>query len=76
MTEGAAQEEKQGMVKWFNDKKGYGFIIREEDQDVFVHHSAIQMDGFRTLHQGEEVSYELFMSPKGPQARKVMRLES
>jgi len=66
----------EGKVKWFSDQKGYGFILREESPDVFVHHSAIQMEGFRTLRQGEDVAYELLQSPKGLQAINVMRLES
>lgn len=48
-----------GKVKWFNDQKGFGFIAREEDSDVFVHHTAIQMEGFRTLREGEEVLLSL-----------------
>jgi CspA family cold shock protein len=62
-----------GKVKWFNDQKGYGFIAREESTDVFVHHSAIQMEGFRTLREGEDVSYELLDSSKGPQAVNVLK---
>ena len=65
----------EGKVKWFSDQKGYGFILREESPDVFVHHSAIQMEGFRTLRQGEDVQYELLQSPKGLQAINVMRVE-
>ena len=62
-----------GKVKWFSDQKGYGFIAREDDADVFVHHSAIQMEGFRTLRQGEDVWYELRDGAKGPQAVNVSR---
>lgn len=62
-----------GKVKWFNDQKGYGFIAREDAPDVFVHHSAIQMEGFRSLREGEEVSYELLDSDKGPQAMNVQK---
>lgn len=62
-----------GKVKWFNDQKGYGFIARENAADVFVHHSAIQMEGFRTLREGENVTYELWESEKGPQAANVQR---
>ncbi len=65
-----------GKVKWFNDQKGYGFIARENDADVFVHHSAIQMEGFRTLREGEAVLYELLESGKGPQAVNVVRVTS
>ena len=65
----------QGKVKWFSDQKGYGFIAREVAPDVFVHHTAIQMEGFRTLRQGEDVVYELKDGVKGPQASKVTRPE-
>jgi CspA family cold shock protein len=63
----------QGKVKWFNDQKGYGFITREGGQDVFVHHSAIQMEGFRTLAEGDNVSYEIQEGGKGLQAVNVTR---
>lgn len=63
----------RGKVKWFNDKKGYGFITRENGDDVFVHHSAIKMEGFRTLQEGEEVLYELHTGDKGLNAINVMR---
>jgi len=63
----------QGSVKWFNDQKGYGFIMREDFPDIFVHYSAIQMDGFRTLKEGESVTFELLESPKGLQAVKVAK---
>ncbi len=62
-----------GKVKWFNDQKGYGFIARDEDSDVFVHHTAIQMEGFRTLREGEDVLYELQQGSKGPLAMNVSR---
>jgi cold shock protein len=62
-----------GKVKWFNDVKGYGFIAREDDSDVFVHHTAIQMQGYRTLKEGEVVEYELLDGDKGPQAVNVMK---
>ena len=71
---GMADFANEGVVKWFNDQKGYGFIAREQDADVFVHHSAIMMDGFRTLRQGEVVAYELKDGDKGPQAVNVMKL--
>jgi len=61
----------KGKVKWFNDKKGYGFIEREEGEDVFVHYTAIVGEGFRTLHEGQEVEFEVVEGPKGPQATKV-----
>ena len=73
MTNGIMSYKQTGKVKWFSDQKGYGFIAREEDADVFVHHTAIQMDGFRTLRQGEDVVYELRESNKGPQAVNVHR---
>jgi cold shock protein len=63
-----------GTVKWFNDAKGYGFISREDGADVFVHHTAILAEGFRTLNQGDRVSFEVGEGPKGPQARNVVRL--
>jgi CspA family cold shock protein len=62
----------EGKVKWFNAVKGYGFIEGEQNGDVFVHHSVIQMDGYRTLKQGERVSYEVAQGPKGLQATSVM----
>tara|TARA_B100000586_G_C19814483_1_gene303577 strand:+ start:338 stop:580 length:243 start_codon:yes stop_codon:yes gene_type:complete len=61
-----------GTVKWFNDAKGFGFIEREGGQDVFVHHSAIQMEGFKTLKEGQKVSMEVTQGNKGPQAENVM----
>ena len=64
---------EQGTVKWFNDAKGYGFISRENGPDVFVHHTAIVAEGFRTLAEGDRVSFELADGPKGPQARNVVR---
>ena len=63
----------KGTVKWFNDSKGYGFIQQAEGEDVFVHFSAIQADGFRTLAEGEEVEFEVRESDKGLQATQVMR---
>jgi len=66
---------RQGQVKWFDPKKGYGFIIGPEGQDVFVHYSEIQGEGFRSLKDGEAVHYELVESPKGFQARTVHRVE-
>ncbi|HSD18831.1 MAG TPA: cold-shock protein [Anaeromyxobacter sp.] len=62
-----------GTVKWFNDAKGYGFISQEGGEDVFVHHSAIQMDGFRTLKEGERVEFDVAQGPKGLQAANVRR---
>lgn len=65
---------ERGHVKWFNATKGYGFISREQGEDVFVHFSAIQGSGYRTLDEGEEVEFEVEQSPKGPQAVNVVRL--
>ena len=62
-----------GKVKWFNEKKGYGFIEQEGDKDVFVHYEAIQMDGFKTLKEGEEVSFDIVDGAKGPQAANVTK---
>jgi CspA family cold shock protein len=63
----------KGTVKWFNDSKGYGFIEQPEGEDVFVHFSAIESEGFRTLAEGEEVEFEVRDSEKGLQAAHVMR---
>lgn len=63
----------QGTVKWFSGQKGYGFITKDDGQDVFVHFSAIQGDGFRTLQQGERVNFEITEGPKGLQAANVTR---
>lgn len=63
----------QGKVKWFNPEKGYGFIEREEGGDVFVHFSAIQTEGFKTLEEGETVEFEIVEGPRGPQAANVTR---
>jgi CspA family cold shock protein len=60
-----------GTVKWFRNEKGYGFITGEDGQDVFVHFSAIQMDGFKTLEEGQKVSFEVTQGPKGLQASNV-----
>ena len=60
-----------GIVKWFNSEKGYGFISREEGPDVFVHYSAIQMNGYRTLEEGQRVEFEVVDGAKGPQAQNV-----
>jgi CspA family cold shock protein len=64
---------EKGKVKWFNAEKGYGFIERENGEDVFVHFSAIAMDGFKTLEEGENVSFEIVQGAKGPQAANVQR---
>lgn len=64
----------EGRVKWFNDKKGYGFIETDEQGDVFVHYSNIQQEGFRTLKELERVTFEIEDTNKGPQAVNVKRL--
>ena len=61
----------QGTVKWFNNEKGYGFIAVDGGQDVFVHYSAIQSDGYRSLDEGQRVEFEVAQGPKGPQADGV-----
>ena len=63
----------EGRVKWFNDKKGYGFIETEDQGDVFVHYSAIEGEGFRSVSEGEQVSFEVERGPKGPQAVRVRK---
>ena len=63
---------EKGVVKWFNPAKGYGFIQRSTGEDVFVHFSAIQMDGYRTLEEGSEVEFEVKQGPKGLQAENVL----
>lgn len=63
----------EGTVKWFNDQKGYGFIEQEDGPDVFVHFSAIQMEGFKTLSEGQRVQFEVTDGPKGPQAANVTK---
>ena len=64
----------KGTVKWFNATKGYGFISTEEGEDVFVHYSAIESDGFKTLDEGQEVEFEIVEGDKGPQATNVTKL--
>jgi CspA family cold shock protein len=63
-----------GRVKWFNDSKGFGFITRESGPDVFVHYSAIQDEGFRSLAEDQEVEFEVVQGPKGAQAQNVVKL--
>jgi CspA family cold shock protein len=63
-----------GRVKWFNDAKGYGFIEQEGGRDIFVHYTAIQGDGFKTLTEGQKVEFEIIEGAKGPQATKVMKV--
>ncbi|KPJ65497.1 MAG: cold-shock protein [Syntrophobacter sp. DG_60] len=64
----------KGVVKWFNQSKGYGFIQREDGSDVFVHFSAIEGEGYKTLEEGQEVEFEIIETPKGIQATKVVRI--
>ena len=67
----------KGKVKWFNDAKGFGFLqVEGQDKDIFVHHTAIISEGFRTLSEGEDVEFELADGPKGPKAENVTRLQS
>lgn len=66
---------KTGNVKWFSNEKGYGFIEQENGEDVFVHHSDIEGDGYKTLKQGETVEYEIIEADKGPKAQNVVRSE-
>ena len=67
-------ERVTGTVKWFNGSKGYGFISREDGEDVFVHHSAIQAEGFRNLEEGQRVEFSVERGPKGLQATQVVGL--
>jgi len=64
----------KGTVKWFNESKGFGFITSEDGGDVFVHYSALQGDGFKTLSEGQTVSFDVVDSPKGPKAANVVKL--
>ena len=63
-----------GTVKWFNNAKGYGFVQQEEGPDVFVHHTTIEMEGFRSLAEGDRVEFEVKEGPKGLQASKVVKV--
>ncbi|MCP4745322.1 MAG: cold shock domain-containing protein [Desulfobacteraceae bacterium] len=62
-----------GTVKWFNNKKGYGFINEDNGRDIFVHFSSIEMDGYKTLAEGEEVKFEIEESQRGPEAKNVQK---
>ncbi len=63
-----------GTVKWFNDKKGFGFISIEDGEDIFVHHTAIESDGFRTLEEGDKVEFEIVKGDKGDKAEQVKKI--
>jgi len=64
----------EGIVKWFNDKKGYGFIEWNDGKDLFVHHTSIEMPGFKTLAEGDKVSFEVNESDRGPEAKNVKKI--
>ncbi len=64
----------EGTVKWFSDKKGYGFIARETGQDIFVHYSSVEVEGFKTLAEGEHVSFEVEEGARGPVAKNVKKI--
>jgi cold shock protein len=68
------QQMAQGSVKWFNDAKGFGFIKQDGGEDVFVHHTAIQSEGFRSLAEGDRVEFEVAKGPKGLQAQNVRKI--
>jgi CspA family cold shock protein len=65
---------EQGSVKWFNNEKGFGFVSRDSGDDAFVHHSAIQGDGFKSLEEGDSVEFEVVSGPKGFQAQNVVKI--
>ena len=70
-----SEQKATGTVKWFNDQKGFGFIEYEGGKDVFVHHSAIQADGYRSLFEGDRVQFSIEEGPKGPAAANVSKIE-
>ena len=63
----------QGTVKWFNDSKGFGFITVDSGEDIFVHHTSIKQEGFRSLEEGQRVTFDIVAGPKGPQASNVYK---
>jgi CspA family cold shock protein len=69
-----SEQKVTGTVKWFNDQKGFGFIAREGGKDVFVHHSAIQANGYRSLMEGDRVEFTIEDGPKGPSAANVVKI--
>lgn len=64
----------KGTIKWFNNKKGYGFVVGQDSKDVFVHFSAIQQDGYKSLNAGDQIEYDLIKSEKGDQAQNVRKV--
>jgi CspA family cold shock protein len=68
------QLRSRGKVKWFNDQRGFGFIEQPDGQDLFVHHTAVQGEGFKTLEEGQEVEFDIVEGPKGLQAANVVKL--
>jgi cold shock protein len=74
LQKGSAHMASRGKVKWFNESKGFGFIQKEEGGDVFVHYGDIESPGFKTLSEGEEVTFEVIDSPKGPKATHVVKV--
>ena len=75
MKEPGSPQTLRGRVKWFNNQKGYGFIVREGDPDIFVHYSAVQMEGYRTLRQGDEVCFQMEQGTKGLHATNVVPMK-